>query len=1050
MAKILAVIMILSGMLFGAGAIGAEPVELRCEYLVNPMGIDVLVPRFSWQNDSMERDWRQTAYEILVATKAELLKSGSADVWDSGKAETDGESVGIAYGGPKLQAGQRYYWTVRVWDGNKKVSNYAPAAWWETGLLTQDGWKAKWISRKDEDEAADLAAARWIWLGTSGDAKAGAAVTFRRTFELIGNPLRAAILLTARSDFDLKVNGKEVTRKHGWMSFDRQEIGYLLRAGKNEIEVTVTPSDPGEYDPNRAEKLARPPAMAGVLKINEASGNVLRIGSDGKWEARGAGQENATTAVVADAAAVARIGKLPESLPEPAALLRHEFELKKNVKRARVYASALGSYRLYANGKRVGEDVLTPGSMDYRKRVLYQTYDVTGMLKRGKNVIGAILGDGWYGSGFTWDGERFFAAPDRLLAQLEVEYEDGTRDEIVSDESWRTAASPILHSEIYAGETYDARLEQNGWNMAGFDEGKWRPAAVIAPAEKIVVESQKDTPASVVKIMPAKAVNALADGSYVIDLGQNMVGWAKLKVKGAAGTVVRLRYAEVLNPDGTIYRENLRNADATDLYVLRGAETEEFEPHFTFHGFRYVEVSGYPGKLALDAIEGHVVSSLRGDGTGKLSTSSELVNRMWAIGLWGQRGNFVTIPTDCPQRDERLGWMGDAAAFWRTGSYNFDTAAFSEKWLQDVRDAQLENGAFTNVSPNTLPFAGDVGAPGWGDAGVIVPYTTWLQYGDKRVIEENWDAMERWMKFIEDANPDHLRKKALGPNFSDWLAPDERTPSDLIATAYWALIAQRMQEMAHAVSRREDEQRYRELGERIRAAYQKEYVHSDGKVKGDTQTGYVLTLQMNLAPKELEAVMVENLVKGIEARDGHLSTGFLGTPFLLFALSDHGRADVAYKLLLTETYPSWGYMLSKGATTWWERWNGDTGDPAMNSYNHYAFGSVVAWVYRRVAGIDTVPNGGGFRQIEIRPLLDDRISEARGEYESVYGKIVSEWKGTKQGPFVLKVRIPANTVAKVSLPNAGKGVATINGVVMAEEAGRTVQVGSGEYTFEVK
>ncbi len=423
---------------------------------------------------------------------------------------------------------------------------------------------------------------------------------------------------------------------------------------------------------------------------------------------------------------------------------------------------------------------------------------------------------------------------------------------------------------------------------------------------------------------------------------------------------------------------------------------------------------------------------------------------MWAIGLWGQRGNFVTIPTDCPQRDERLGWMGDAAAFWRTGSYNFDTAAFSEKWLQDVRDAQLENGAFTNVSPNTLPFAGDVGAPGWGDAGVIVPYTTWLQYGDKRVIEENWDAMERWMKFIEDANPDHLRKKALGPNFADWLAPDERTPSDLIATAYWALIAQRMQEMAHAVSRREDEQRYRELGEKIRAAYQKEYVQSDGKVKGDTQTGYVLTLQMNLAPKELEAVMVENLVKGIEARDGHLSTGFLGTPFLLFALSDHGRADVAYKLLLTETYPSWGYMLSKGATTWWERWNGDTGDPAMNSYNHYAFGSVVAWVYRRVAGIDTFPNGGGFRQIEIRPLLDDRITEARGEYESMYGKIVSEWKGTKQGPFVLKVRIPANTVAKVSLPNAGKGVATINGVVMAEEAGRTVQVGSGEYTFEVK
>ncbi len=340
---------------------------------------------------------------------------------------------------------------------------------------------------------------------------------------------------------------------------------------------------------------------------------------------------------------------------------------------------------------------------------------------------------------------------------------------------------------------------------------------------------------------------------------------------------------------------------------------------------------------------------------------------MWSIGIWGQRGNFVTVPTDCPQRDERLGWMGDAGVFWRTGTYNFDIASFSEKWINDVTDAQTREGAFTNVSPNMLPPDATIGAPGWGDAGVIVPYTTWLQYGDTRVINENWPAMQRWMDFIAKANPDFTRKNGVGPNFADWLAPDSGTPKDLISTAYWALIANQMVEMAQATGKAEDAKRYAQLFESISAAYRKAYVSDSGEVAGGTQTAYVLTLYMKLAPPSQEQTLVANLVQKIQARDGHLSTGFLGTPFLLFALADHGRADVAYQLLLNDTYPSWGYMLSKGATTWWERWNGDTGDPAMNSYNHYAFGSVLAWVYRRVVGIDTVTSAPGFHQIVIHP-----------------------------------------------------------------------------------
>jgi alpha-L-rhamnosidase len=449
----------------------------------------------------------------------------------------------------------------------------------------------------------------------------------------------------------------------------------------------------------------------------------------------------------------------------------------------------------------------------------------------------------------------------------------------------------------------------------------------------------------------------------------------------------------------------------------------------------------------------------------KLATSSDLINQMWSIGIWGQRGNFLSIPTDCPQRDERLGWMGDAGVFWRTGSYNFDIAAFSQKFIQDIVDAQTSQGAFTNVSPNTLPFDGGetegtsawnegmVGAPGWGDAGVIVPWTTWVQYGDKAVIEENWDAMQRWMDFIQSRNPDFLRKNGVGPNFADWLAPDENTNKDLLATAYWALIANMMSQMAHAVGKEADAKRYDDVVQKIRTAFQKTYVKEDGTVGTGTQTSYVVALYTKMATEALEPLLVDKLVKDIEARDWHLSTGFLGTPFLLFALADHGRTDVAYRLLLNDTYPSWGYMLSKGATTWWERWNGDTGDPAMNSYNHYAFGSVIAWVYRYGAGIDTMPDSPGFKEIVVHPHLDSHMTSARAEYDSIYGKIVSDWSGSLAGPFSLRVRIPANTSARVFLPAIAEAHLTEDGnpVEARQESGSyVVQIGSGSYTFEVK
>jgi alpha-L-rhamnosidase len=409
--------------------------------------------------------------------------------------------------------------------------------------------------------------------------------------------------------------------------------------------------------------------------------------------------------------------------------------------------------------------------------------------------------------------------------------------------------------------------------------------------------------------------------------------------------------------------------------------------------------------------------------------------------------------------------MGDAAAFWRTGSYNFDIGAFSQKFVQDIVDAQTPQGAFTNVSPNTLPFGGSgsegtsgwsegmVGAPGWGDAGVIVPWTTWVQYGNSDVIVRNWDSMQRWMEFIQSRNPDFLRRKGVGPNFADWLAPDTHTDKDLLATAYWALIANMMSEMAHATSKEADAKRYADVVANIRDAFQKAYIREDGVVGTGTQTSYVVALYTKMAPKDLEPALVNHLVKDIESRDWHLSTGFLGTPFLLFTLSDHGRTDVAYRLLLNTTYPSWGYMLSKGATTWWERWNGDTGDPAMNSYNHYAFGSVVAWVYRYVAGIDTSLIAPGFKKIVIHPHLDARLTSSKGEYDSIYGGIATEWTNSATGRFQLKVKIPANTTADVYLP-AKPNAQVFEGEkkmdAQALEGMFIVHVGSGTYNFEVR
>jgi alpha-L-rhamnosidase len=1025
--------------------------------------MDQLAPRLSWENDSTERNWQQSAYQILVADAEESLRSGHANVWDSGKVDSS-QSVGVKYAGPKLESQRRYYWKVRVWDSHGKASESAESAWWEMGLLGRDGWKAKWIAWQNPEAVADRAAIRWIWVAGQNafEVVPKTQVAFRTKMQISEKPQNVALVLAVRGDFVASVNGHQVCGKRGWLSFSRCDITGAIVAGENAIEVKLTA---GKRRSTRGEQGTKnePAALAGLVKLSFAGGKIIRYATNETWEAKLDSAANWQAAQVAAELDDQRLGD-PGPLPEAASYLRKTVEINGKVNSARLFVTALGSYEMFLNGKRVGEDVLVPEFTDYRKRVIYQTYDVSSALVSGKNVLGALLGNGWYGSGLTWIGIHFFKPPNRLMAQLEITYADGRRETIVTDDSWKGQVSPILRSDIYEGEVYDARAEQTGWQTAAFDESSWS-AARVSEAPGIEISSQVTLPARVVMTLHPKSVTRASDSSLVFDLGQNMVGWAKLRVKGAPGTRVRLRFAEILKPDGTIYTENLRNAEATDMYVLKGGDEEIFQPHFTFHGFRYVAVDGYPGTAKPEALTGEVVSSVGEHPAATLKTSSELVNRMWSIGIWGQRGNFLSVPTDCPQRDERLGWMGDAGVFWRTGSYNFDIAAFSGKFAQDIVDAQSRQGAYSNVSPNTLPSEGSstegtdawaeglVGAPGWGDAGVIVPWTTWMQYQDTEVVARNWDSMERWMKFIGDRNPDFLRRKGVGPNFADWLAPDEHTDKELLATAYWALIARMMSQMAHALGKDVDEKAYKDLLGNIGTAFQKAYIKDDGTVGTGTQTSYVVALYTKMAPENLEPKLTEKLVEDIEARNGHLSTGFLGTPFLLFVLSDHGRNDVAYRLLLNETYPSWGYMLSKGATTWWERWNGDTGDPAMNSYNHYAFGSVIAWVYRYAAGIDTEASAPGFQKIVVRPRADARMNSVRGEYDSIYGKISSAWTASPDGRFELQLTIPANASADVYLPAKSGASAFEDGKKLNAEArdgAFFVPVGSGTYVFEVR
>lgn len=907
----------------------AAPRHLRCEYLIDPAGIDVSWPRLSWQMADDRRGAEQWSYQILVADDAAQLERGIGTLWDSGRVISN-ESIQVAYAGAPLRSRQIAYWKVRVWDKHDQPSPWSKTARWSMSLLSSDEWSAKWVG----DPAGD--------------------------------------------------------------------------------EVPVTE-------------------------------------------------------------------------PLPAVMLRKEFEPLADagaIKRATAYVSALGWYELSFNGQRVSDRVLAPEWTDYRRRVQYQTYDVTELLHRlkdGRIALAAWLGDGWYAGRLGLAGivpggppRAIYGRKPKLLMQLEIEYADGSRQTIVSDESWKsTNEGPIRVGDLLDGETYDARREMPDWDRPGFDDSAWNGAAVYDAGGAELIAQMND-PIRITQQLRPIAVTEPTPGAYVFDLGQNMVGWCRLKVRGQAGREITLRHAEVLNSDGAIYTDNLRSARQMDRYVCRGDREEIWEPRFTYHGFRYVEVTGLDYKPDVAVLTGLVLHSDTPP-AGRFECSSPLLNQLMQNIVWTQRSNTHSVPTDCPQRDERLGWTGDILAFAQTACFNRDMAAFYRKWLLDMRDAQTPDGRYPDFAPHPYdPAARFSGVPAWGDAGVHVAWCAYRNYGDKRLLEEHFESARRWVDWIHANNPDLLWKNARGNDYGDWLNADTLQlegwpkegagmPKEAFATAFFARSADILWQMAVILGKEDEALHYLTLSNDIKKAFNQAYVQPDGRMLGNTQAGYAIALNFDLLPAQLRENAVRYMIECFDRYGGNISTGFHSTICLMNELTRACRSDEAYRLINNRTMPSWGYAIDHGATTIWERWDGFVEgrgfqNPGMNSFSHYALGSVGEWMYRTIIGINLDPHVPAYKQFALRPRPGGGLTWARGSYDSMYGRIESSWRivGDK---LILDFVVPPNTSAIAYIPTAdpasvregGKPAAQASGVrfMHAVKDESLFRILSGAYQFVI-
>ena len=918
----LTVLLALAAQTFTGWAAGLKVEGLKCEYRVNPLGLDTPQPRLSWLLESAERGQRQTAYQVLAASTAALVAKDKGDLWDSGKISS-GESVQVVYGGKPLRPGERVYWKVRAWDLNGNSSAYSPPAHWEMGLLVPEDWRAAWITRKQD------------------------------------GPL----------------------------------------------------SEEQMFEDN------------------------------------------------------------------PAPLFRKEFLLGKKISRARAYVSGLGYYELRLNGQRVGDQVLDPGWTAYSKRVLYSTYNVTEQLKRGQNALGVMLGNGWYNPlplrlwGHINPRAALAIGEPRVIVQLTVEFADGTSQTIVTDESWKVSDGPILRNSVYLGEVYDARKEQRGWDRPGFDDSGWQPA-VSATEALGPLRAQTAPPIRVTRVLKPVKLTEPKPGVWIFDLGQNFAGWVRLRVRGPAGTRVSLRSGELLYPDGTLngmtavcgqikqggpnYRYPGTGAPKTawqmDQYILRGEGEEVYVPRFTFHGFRYVEVTGFPGKPTLASLEGLRLNS-DVQPAGSFTCSNERFNRIQQMVLWTELSNLFSVESDCPHR-EKFGYGGDIVAAGEMAMLNFDMSRFYGKAVADLADAVRPNGGFTE----TAPFVGisdeslgeGSGPIGWGTAQPFLLWRLYQYYGDKRLLAENYELTKRWVALLQSRAQDGILDNGISDHES--LVPKPRA---LTGTAFYYFNVRLFSNIARALGKDAEAAEAEALAKTIKAAFNRKFLQAGtGRYDTATQACQAFAFYMGLVPPEEKDRAREVLVGDIMgAHKGHLSTGIFGTKFMLLALADLGRSDVAYEIVNQRTFPGWGHMLENGATTLWEHW--EFSDNTY-SHNHPMFGSVSEWFYKVLGGISPAPEAVGFDKIIIQPQPVGDLKWVKASYDSAHGKVVSEWS-REAGKFNLRVRVPVSAEAKVFLPakdetpvtESGKPIEHAPGVQLLsrEHGSAVVAVVSGEYEF---
>ena len=1010
---------------------------LRCEYLENPQGIDRPAPRLSWRMRpvSGQKGQLTSAYRILVSSQASLLDRDQGDLWDTGRV-TGAQPVCVPYTGQPLKTFQDCHWKVKLWDEQGHALPWSETATWSMGIVTPSDWQAQWIGHAPDSLREDVFAgqwfdqARWIWHAQDNpNAPIAGTRQFKRALNIQNDTVIewAEMIFTANDAFALAVNGQSLTQVP--VEFDaagdipRFNLKPFLTAGRSEILITAEKVAPRFRD----DKIKEVAGCIGVIKIKYSGKPVETIVTDKAWFARKDSQDDWASARDLASASThwRRIPGWRQPVPSP--VFRKAFSLDKTIRSAKVAISGLGYYELYCNGSRVGDHQLDPAFTNYDKSVLYVCYDITSDLKRGHNALGVMLGNGWYNmhTRATWNCDR---APWRdvpkLKLQLGVTYADGSRETLVSDDSWRAGTGPVVLDSIRNGEVYDARLDRPGWATAKFDDSDWATAQQAKPPRGELI-SQTMPAIEVMETVTPTAISEPNPGVFVVDMGKNMSGWARIKVKGSAGKRVQLRYSERLDPDGMInQRRNRRymyqGPFQTDTYVLKGQGEEVWEPRFTYHGFRYVEVTGWPGPLTPHQIEGRFIHTAFKT-PGSFDCSDDLLNTIATLTDRAYRSNYVGYPTDCPQR-EKNGWTGDAHLATEQAMFTYENVNAYDKWLRDLLDARTADGDLPGIVPTGgWGYSRDNG-PGWGSAAVLIPWYLYEYTGDSQILADHYTLMRGYVDFLDKSFPDHIVEMGRG----DWVYLHTRTPSPVTSTALFCENTRIVARSAKLLGYTDEARRYSALVEEIKQAYHQRFFKGDGVYTPGGQTSQSLSLFYDLVPATERAACVEQLVKAVHAADDHIDCGILGAKALFHVLSDNGHHDLAYEIATQPDFPGYGDWIARGATALWEDWPDKEG-----SLNHIMFGDIVTWFNRSLAGIQVDPKAPGFRHIVFRPRPVADLTFARAKTHSPFGVIESHWQ-IENGTFNYAVTVPPNAHATVLLPD-----------------GSEHRISSGQYRFAV-